>query len=51
MIKQTVCIMYNDVSLQRVKKRFDQTADLKHVCADSNDGRDVIHGSVMEDGN
>jgi hypothetical protein len=28
MTKQTVCIMYNDVSLQRVKKGFDQTADL-----------------------
>lgn len=30
--KQTVCVMYNDVSLQRVKKGFKQTADLRYVC-------------------
>jgi len=41
----------NDVSLQRVKKGFKQTADLKHVCADSNKGRKVIQGSVTYNGN
>ena len=30
--------MYNDVSLQRVKKGFNQMTDLKYVCADSNKG-------------
>lgn len=39
MTKQTVCVMYNDVSLRRFKKGFNQTADLKYVCADLKAGR------------
>jgi hypothetical protein len=48
MTKQKVCY---DVRLQRVKEGLNQTADLKHVCAASNKGRKVIHGSVTENGN
>jgi hypothetical protein len=47
--KQTVCIMYTDVRLQRVKKGFIKTAYLKYVFAHSNEGRKVIHGFVTED--
>jgi len=43
--------MYNDVSLQRFKKGFNQTADLKYVCADLNKGRKVIHASVTDNAN
>jgi len=50
MTEQTVYVMYNDVSLQRFKKGFNQTADLKYVCADLNKGRKVIHGSMTENG-
>jgi hypothetical protein len=43
MTEQTVCVTYNDVSLQ--------TADLKYVCADLNKGRKVIHAPVTDNAN